>query len=154
MSLKLGAVVVVYNLNYDVLCVTRPNDDTKWNLPGGKVEAGDIGSSIWGDGATFGLPLGFAKAARRELKEETGLDYPLKDFKPILCTADFNKRDVCTFLFAIRDLRDNNLELPIKPEPGTKIAWMRLRDLLPLCPFAEMLQVGIKSRVFRSEALI
>lgn len=153
MSLKLGAVVVVYNLNYDVLCVTRPGDDTRWNLPGGKVEWEDIGSSIWGEGSTFGLPLGFAKAARRELKEETGLDYPLNKFRPILCTADFNKRDVCTFLFTIKDLRDNNIDGMVA-EPGTKIAWMRLRDLVEVCPFAEMIQAGIKSRVFRPEALV
>lgn len=55
--MKLAVCVVVYNKEGQLLMVSRKNRPGDWNLPGGKVEEGELPNA----------------AALRELVEETGL---------------------------------------------------------------------------------
>ncbi|MCF8059172.1 MAG: NUDIX domain-containing protein [Bacteriovoracaceae bacterium] len=60
--------------------------DGKWELPGGKIEAGES------------PPV----AARRELQEETGLLIPLEKFMPFKnYRFDYKDRSVCLFVHLI-----------------------------------------------------
>lgn len=100
-GIKLRATVI-YRKDGDVLFVRKRN--SKWNLPGGRVERDET-------------PI---QAARREMAEETGLD-----FDELRYITAYREEKVIHYLFEARNADD-------KPRPRNEIEacrWIRARDV-------------------------
>lgn len=110
-TVSITADIVVMNAAQEVLVIKRKNPpfEGKWALPGGYVDEGEV----------------FVQAAQRELREETGLDFPLGRFRTGRIWDD-PERDprgrVVTQSFLIM-LNDQEQVFPQAGDDATEFTW-------------------------------
>jgi 8-oxo-dGTP pyrophosphatase MutT (NUDIX family) len=110
MNTKKAVCVLIRNGN-KLLLASRRNNDQKWGLPGGKVDDGEF----------------YRDAARRELKEETGIDLPNSRFDPIFMSY-CGEYEVMTY-----EIKYDGFNIPAlkaQVEQGITIKWGTVDEAL------------------------
>lgn len=102
------------------LALSRRNDDTRWGMPGGKIDANETN----------------AEGAAREFMEETGVFCTSLQLEPLFCGTSAGDKDfwVTTYLWIDVPVGDHEL----KPEAGLSIGWRTEEELCDeaISPFA------------------
>lgn len=128
-----ASCVYIVNKDGKVLAVSRPDDQTKFGLPGGKVEPGE--SDLW--------------AAKREFKEETGINLSwLSLVKTYEATDDFEYWTTCYMYYPAYD---NPSDWVLNPRPSETglVKWIDRSELLqgPFANFNRKLFARIDSKI-------
>ncbi|MEU4155178.1 NUDIX hydrolase [Actinoplanes sp. NPDC026670] len=106
----LGAEVWAFDRDLSRILLVR-NPWRGWVPPGGKVEAGESPRA----------------AARREFREETGVDAELLAQPAGACVRSFHPAKPPTLSLSYAAIVDS--AAPLTPEPGQPAAWMSLDDV-------------------------
>jgi 8-oxo-dGTP pyrophosphatase MutT (NUDIX family) len=101
---KLGAGILVFNNNGQILGTARRTDQTKFGLIGGKLDAGET----------------FIQGAVREAFEETGLTINAENLHPVFKAYD---GPVLFLTFILKDGIEADLK-PQKQEGDVDVAWV------------------------------
>ena len=105
------AVAILIPSQNGILSVSRPFKADKIGLPGGKCEKNEH----------------FRHAAKRELKEETGIDLPLDRFEPVFL-SQCGRFEVMTYY-----IKYDGFEIPglnKSCEPGINVRWASKAELV------------------------
>lgn len=129
-------VLLRHPRDHELVLLTWHPPSRLWGLPGGKAEAGE----------------GIAACARRELREETGLDFsgalwPLASGSPIPAQDWPGREPRRCHVFEVRDGELLEERIPesaawLGPE-GTAVRWGRLEELVPFFGEAFCLELGM-----------
>lgn len=123
--------ILVWNDYKELLVVSRKDDNTKFTLPGGKVDLCDFDDyyrTEYYKSYTLKSPdlNTLRRAASRELKEETSVFIRPDDLQPVF-TSKHDWKDYvyeCTSFFGISD------QEPRAIEPGTWVGWRSPEQLV------------------------
>lgn len=120
------------------LATTRPEDRTKWCVPGGKVNDGEAGNV----------------AAARELYEETGVSVVPNMLTPVYTAID-RWGYFCTAFITPR-MEKELAQTKLKPEEGAQVDWVPARKFLdpvvtPFCGYYHGLfeEIGLSTLLYQ-----
>ena len=127
MSLPCGACVLMFNLQGEVLVVTRPGRSERVCMPGGKLEEGES----------------FKQAAVRETQEESGVLARPERLLQVYRSPCVGDGGAPMFDVAMFFLLDALTEIPGSLEDDVEARWAPLSALLEASPFADYNRQGL-----------